>query len=55
MVYHAPAPLHQNSHTSSILRNGPFPNQVPVEGAHGASLLTKQYDFFSKTKPDNFS
>ena len=31
-----------------VLRNGPFPGQGPVGGAHGASSPTQQYDFFAE-------
>ena len=31
-----------------FLGNGPFPDQGPVGGAHGASSPTQQYDFFAE-------
>ena len=31
-----------------VLGNGPFPDQGPVGGAHGAGSPTQQYDFFAE-------
>ena len=33
-----------------VLGNGPFPDQGPVVGAHGADSPTQQYDFFAEQK-----
>ena len=45
--------LHQNSQTTWVLGNGPFPDQGPGVGSHGGSSLTQQYNFLL-SKPLKF-